>query len=91
MGFVIWPRALFARYVVEREDVDIGKTHQVHPENLDAMIEMCNARFLACHLYRTTKPSGSLGMWPCTGGSDNVTGGRLRGQRGIRSRPSLDP
>jgi hypothetical protein len=57
MRFVIWPRALFARYVVERKDVDIGKTHQVHPENLDAMIEMCT------HVFWVVICIGPLNLW----------------------------
>ena len=38
LRFILWPCALFARNVMEGEDIDVGEAHEVHAKDLDAVI-----------------------------------------------------
>ena len=38
VALVVWPVALLAGLLVEGEDVDVGQTHEVHAQDLDAVV-----------------------------------------------------
>lgn len=38
MRFIVRPRTLLSRHVMESEDVDIGQTHQVHSKDFNTVI-----------------------------------------------------